>query len=576
MVKKSSKNTGKEFVFTRKPIFNIHHQADPLFAAKCHPSEPIFITGTATGHVQTYRYDYEKLIEIYEDQDKFPYDISCVKYDDFDDNSIISQWHTKRHKKSCRDICFDLPSGGEKVHSIGSDGMIKTADIKTGLVTNKFNSKTDCKFDNNNYELSIFTKCLSVPNKNFLLVGDESGNLTCHDTRLKNLGLCYKPSKKLHMAEGINSINYCWPKSDYKIITTGSTNVCEIDLRKPSEPLHTSEDQEDEVLCATWLDQEKQETMICGMGDVVTTWKPQMNEWEDQISRIRVAKGETVESLVSAMDPDSRYVYGGCSNGHIAKIDIIGGKVVERFLQHDPEEDDKVDEVLGLDLDHQYRLVSFGTDGFKIWEDESMVQNRNEEEDDDDLDERSDSDDDGMNTDDYKNGSDSGDDSDSDVELKTDSKKNGSKKKAEDEDSEDEDEQDEDEDENREEDIEEEDDDRAMKATKRSLSESLKRRMEASKAAVSKKQKVETTQQESDVDTADSDIGEEVPDSDDETDFSQNKGKTVELHTIRDKIIAEIENPVDTIDNKGKKGKKKDKKPKKQDPGHGIRRFEGL
>jgi hypothetical protein len=535
----------KEYNFTRKPIFNIHHQADPLFAAKCHPSEPVFITGTATGHVQAYRYDIDKLLEIYEDQDKFPYDISCVKYDDFDDDSIISQWHTKRHKKSCRDLCFDLPSGGEKVHTVGAEGVIKTADVKTGQVINKFLSSKDNTFNDNKFEIGTYTKCVSVPGKNFLLVGDESGNLMCHDTRSKHLQLCYKPFKKLHLGEGINSINYCWPKSDYKIITTGSTTVCELDLRKPEEPLHKSEDQEDEVLCAAWLDQQKQETMICGMGDVVTTWKPNMNQWNDQISRIRVAKGETVECLISAMDADSRFMYGGCSNGHIAKIDIVGGKVVERFLQHDPEEDDKPDEVLGLDLDYNYRLISFGTDGFKIWEDKSTGDDEGESEEKEEEEDISDSDD-YKNTSDYE--SDSSDQHEERKITKEDEQNYGKEQK----------------------------DDQPPR--KKSLTESLKRRMESLGDQGSKKPKTSETSEINESDS-DSEIGQEVPDSDDDNQFDPSASKTVELHLIRDQILERIDNPdfdANEKPSKKKKQAKKEKKAKAAMQEHGIRKFEGL
>ena len=499
-------------------------------------------------------------MEIYEDQDKFPYDISCVKFDDFDDGSIVSQWHTKRHKKSCRDLCFDLQSGGDKVHTIGSEGVIKTADVRTGQVVNKFSCNTDSTFDGQNIVFGTLNKCLSVPNKSFLLVGDESGNLMCHDTRDKHLKLCYKPFAKLHMGEGINSINYCWPKSDYKIITTGSSTVCELDLRKPEEPLYTSEDQEDELLCAAWLDQEKQETMICGMADVVTIWKPQINKWEDQISRIRVAKGETVESLISAMDAESRFMYGGCSNGHIVKIDIVGGKVAERFLQQDPE-DEKIDEVLGLDLDCEYRLMSFGTDGFKIWEEESG-EREEEDNDDDDSDEKSGSDDDdGLNTDDY---GDSSDDEREEAKLEKEFK-----------------ESDEESDVEEKEIVEEEDDDEQIIETptskKRSFAASLKRRMEISAETIAKKSKsslVETTEE---VDVAsEEEIGNEVPDSDDETVFSDDASKTVELHKIRDQILEKISNPdADSKKDKKKKGKK-EKPGKKNHQEHGIRRFDDL
>lgn len=528
---KSKKDT-KQYTFTRRPIFNIHHSADPLFAAKCHPSEPVFVTGTATGHVQAYKYDIAKLEEIYEDQDKFPYDVSCVKYDDFDDDSIVVHWHTKRHKKSCRDLCFDLPSGGDKIYTLGSEGVIKAADLKTGQVVSKFSCDKDNSYD---FQIGTFTKCISPPGKNFLVVGDEEGNLMCHDTRGKHLQLVYKPFRKLHSGEGINSINYCWPKSEYKFITTGSTTVCEVDLRKPEEPLHTSEDQEDEVLCSTWLDQAKQETMICGMGDgIVTTWKPEMNRWEDQISRIRIAKNETVESLISAMDSDSRFMYGGCSNGHIAKIDIKGGKVVERFLQNDPEDDDKVDEVLGLDLDHNYRLVSFGTDGFKIWEEESKNGGFDDGEDDDGDEISSNSDSDGG----Y--GSDASDSGEEEGKNAV-----GIKLPA-----------------------------------KRSLADSLKRRLDGTTNATSKKSRTEPPLEPEEQDEAE--IGVEVEDSDEEEEDSDsvNQGKTIELHEVREQILARISNPElhDSDDAKpGKKASKDKKKGKGAAPQeHGIRKFDDL
>lgn len=554
------KNNDKQFNFTRKPIFNIHHQADPLFTAKCHPSEPIFVTGTATGHVQTYRYNIDKLEEIYTDQDKFPYDISCVKYDDFDDDSIIVQWHTKRHKKSCRDLCFDLPSNGNLIYSIGSEGIIKTADINTGQVISKFNSIKD---NNYNFKINAFTKCLSTPNKNFLIVGDENGNLICNDTRDKHLKIIYKPFQKLHLGEGINSINYCWPKSDYKIITTGSTTICELDLRKSDKPLNTSEDQEDEILCSSWLDQEKQETMICGMGDgIITTWKPEINKWEDQISRIRIVKNETVESLISAMDSESRFMYGGCSNGHIAKIDIKGGKVIERFLQHDPEEDDKIDEVLGLDLDYNYRLVSFGTEGFKIWENESNNQDNEEEEEEEEKEEE-------------ENSQDDDDDGYSDIN----SLDNELKVYKEDSSSEDPEER-------FEKDLDELDEielekikSRENNTIKRSLTDSLKRRMDVftSNEIANKKNKVSEEQNQIH-ELNEVEIGNEILDSDDETDFT--KGKVVELCQVKDQILAHIDNPELSKDNEkqSKKDKKKNKKNKNKNAlqENGIRKFDGL
>jgi len=47
----------------------------------------------------------------------------------------VKQWHTKRHKGSCRGVEF-APDGSSLV-SVGKDGVIKLADSETGKVTAK-------------------------------------------------------------------------------------------------------------------------------------------------------------------------------------------------------------------------------------------------------------------------------------------------------------------------------------------------------------------------------------------------------------------------------------------------------
>ncbi|GMF03680.1 unnamed protein product [Ambrosiozyma monospora] len=97
------------------------------------------------------------------------------------------------------------------------------------------------------------------------------------------------------------------------------------------------------------------------MGDgIVTLWKP-INAYEDQISRIKINKMESVDCIISAMDSDARFMYSGCSNGGVSKLDVKAGKVVENRLH------DSSDEVGLLDLDYQYRLVSAGMEKLNIW-----------------------------------------------------------------------------------------------------------------------------------------------------------------------------------------------------------------
>lgn len=49
--------------------------------------------------------------------------------------STTKKWHTKRHKGSCRGVEFS--SDGNKLVSVGKDGVIKLADSESGKVVMK-------------------------------------------------------------------------------------------------------------------------------------------------------------------------------------------------------------------------------------------------------------------------------------------------------------------------------------------------------------------------------------------------------------------------------------------------------
>lgn len=521
---KKSKILKKTKESSKKGLLYIQHTADPLFTSVSHPTEPIIVTGSATGRVQAYRYNKDELREVRKDFDGVPYVISNLQKDDFLEDTIDLAWSTKRHKGSCRSLCFDLQSNGEKLYSIGSDGVVKMSDVKTGKVLSKYTN-----------EEAKFTKCISPPGKSFLVVGDEIGNIYCHDTRQKDLRLCYEPIRRLHNGEGINGISYCWPKYDYKFITMGSTTVCEIDLRKPEKPLAESEDQEDEVICGAFVNQQKQDLMVCGMGEgVVTTWKPELNRWEDQVNRIKVTKDESIDAIISAMDGENRYVYAGSSEGSINKIDVVEGRCVEHLYNRDPEQEGNVvDEVTILDLDYEYRLVSGGMDGLTIWDenDEDESENEGEEEELDSGD--SDNDD--------------GDDSDSEISL------SGSASEAEEEIAE----------EKIYEEVEE-----PVVEERRSVRESMKRRFE----------QVTKPESESEDDGL-AEISDSDDDGSDKIQQSTAMSETVPLGDIRDQILSEITEAYKTDDTPLKLSKRQLKKMKvlkAPGPEHGIFKFDDL
>lgn len=516
---KKTKTHKKTRESSRKALLYIQHTADPLFAAVAHPSEPVLVTGSATGRVQAYRYNKSELREVREDFEGTPYVVSTLQHEDFLEDTVEIAWTTNRHKGSCRGLCFDLQSGGEKLYSIGSEGVVKMSDVRTGAVLSKF-SNPETKF----------TKCVSPPGKPYLVVGDEIGNVYCHDTRAKDLKLCHEPIRRLHNGEGINGIAYCWPKSDYRFITFGSTSVSEIDLRKPEKALNESEDQEDEVVCGVFVNQEKQDTMLCGMGEgVVTVWKPDINRWEDQVNRIKVAKDESIDAIVSAMDAQGRYVYAGAGDGTINRVDVLEGRCVDHLVNRDPEKaGNVVDEVTILDLDHEYRLIAGGMDGLTLWdEEEGQVE---------DTPSDSDSDDDHFGHSDSSHASDSDSDRDRDLE----------------------------ESEPEQEPEQESEQDSAPTIERRSVRESMKRRLE------------HATTFSNDEELPD------VPDSDDEPSGASEQSNTVPLSEIRDKLLSHIseaykteDDPVD-LSKLSKRQRKKLKIHKPPPPEHGIFKFDDL
>ncbi|OBA16527.1 uncharacterized protein OGAPODRAFT_99352 [Ogataea polymorpha] len=346
------------------PLVNLDFGTDPLFSFSAHPSKNALVVGSGTGQVKLLKYDVEKLENhIFHSADKGCAQIDVRAKELQGSDCVTIGWRTKRHQGSCRSIIFD--TNGEYVYSAGLDKQIKKAKAETGVVV----AKSEILASN-------ITKILTVPNKNFLIVGTEDGDVLCLDSN--TLKQTYQ-IKKVH-EDAVNSISHYVPKSDYQFVTTGSTTLSHIDIRK-DQPLHQSEDQEDELLCSAWLDPTNPNTMLCGMGEgVVTVWRPEMNDFADQISRVRISK-EPVESLISALDSEGDHFWVGSFDGTVSRVNIRSGKVVEKRAHSE------TDEVSYLDLDHEYRLISAGMDRLTIWRETGDVDSSSDEEDEEEIDE---------------------------------------------------------------------------------------------------------------------------------------------------------------------------------------------
>ncbi|SCW03771.1 LAFE_0G17854g1_1 [Lachancea fermentati] len=375
MGKKSKKAQSLDSLASNcSPILELKYK-QPLFAVLCHPEEPILLSGLATGHILCHKYDAPVLEKFYAgrtdkgtiegdfDKEK-PWAVVDIGEDGITDvDGLELVWKTRRHKGSVRSMCFG--DNGKYLYSVGIDNVLKKAATENGKVVKKTTLSND-----SNIKYTKVVKSLTHP---LLLVGDEDGNVIVLDSETLEVK---NSIRKIHNGDAINDIFQFSGKSVYKFISLGQTTLAYWDARKTNEDdlklspddteskrsVALSDDQEDEILCGTFVNPEDGEILVCGMGEgVLTLWKPKKNDLVDQISRIKIKKNESLDCIVPTLQDDN-CIWTGCSDGQIYKVNVKTSKVVE-IRKHS-----NLDEVSFLDLDFEYRLVSGGMDKVKIWQ----------------------------------------------------------------------------------------------------------------------------------------------------------------------------------------------------------------
>jgi WD40 repeat protein len=350
---------------TVKPLLELKFDS-PLFAIAAHPSRPILALGLANGYVFVLEYDPLKLQKTARDlrdqnRGKKEKDIqkawrvSLLSKESDLKSGVKILWKTKRHKGSVRSICFN--SDGEELYTIGSDSVLKKAQSQTGKVLKK-----------TTIERCAPTRLYKSETHRFLVLGDEEGDIRVIDSEDLTLK---KTIKRVH-EDAINGIVPMKHKSAYQFLSVGSTTLSLWDTRRDKVKI-ISENQEDEMLSACFVDPEDGETLLCGMGEgVATVWKQSKNEFTDQISRIKITKDESVDCVISTLQNDD-CCWCGCSSGDVFKVDVKRGKLVESRVHS------FTDEVGFLDLDFEYRLITAGMDKLKLWAEEEEEQQEEED-----------------------------------------------------------------------------------------------------------------------------------------------------------------------------------------------------
>lgn len=389
--KSNSINAARQLESDVSPILEIHY-SDPLFSMAAHPTQPILAQGLATGDVFCTRYNAEALElqqkekrqEIMKEEvanfkkgntSQVIKSVSQLKKkwwtiidDHTNDTNAWIMWNAKRHRGSCRSVLFDPleNSLGQNLYSAGSEGVIKKANTETGKVI----SKTDIS-DHINKNDAITKLCSSYTHP-FLLSGTENGHILVYDSNnLKKNELKFKVSN-VH-DDAVNHILAMPAVSAYHYLSIGSTSLCHIDIRKGI--VTQSDDQEDELLSMCYatdhINDNKNDTVLVAQGEgVVTIWKNSKNKLLDQLTRIKVKKGVSLDAIIPSMNNDTEEmtnsVWCGDSEGFLHRIDHKVGKIVETRV-HSTASKGEVDEIGNLEIDYDYRLISSGMDSLKIW-----------------------------------------------------------------------------------------------------------------------------------------------------------------------------------------------------------------
>ncbi|KAK9368393.1 WD40-repeat-containing domain protein [Lipomyces kononenkoae] len=355
-----------------------------IFGVAVHPSRPLVATGLSTGHVFAHRYAADE-IDIETNGDS----------GDSDDGGITEKidliWRTRRHKGSCRGVAFD--EEGAYLYSVGTDSVIKQALPDTGSVITK-----------NSYDIDSSPSALTATTSH-ILVGTEKASLQGFDRRTLKPTFTFTDLHNDYITSISHLAQY---QNSYHLITTGSTTVTRIDIRKGK--LSTSEDQEDEILCscisyppnfeynpsegrdskAAVPEKRVNVTAVMGMATgVLTFWMK--DNWEDQQTRA-IMSNESIDCM--AEYPDQRIIAGG-ADGLVRLIDVRGRKVIKEY-DHGGE-----DGVVAVAADSWGRVISAGGEVVRVWSVDDEL---------DELKRLSDSDDNGTESDKSENESDDSDD----------------------------------------------------------------------------------------------------------------------------------------------------------------------
>ncbi|KAH8162478.1 hypothetical protein CIB48_g5788 [Xylaria polymorpha] len=203
------------------------------------------------------------------------------------------------------------------------------------------------------------------------------------------------PPPGLRFGESTSGFSKQW-------VSTGGTTLAVTDLRRGV--LVRSEDQEDELLCSTFIagmgPKKNRDNGVLAVGTgsgVLTLWD--RGSWDDQFDRVIVDSarggGESLDCIVQIPEDRSRdkKVAIGLGDGSLRLVNLTR-RELEVTLRHDD-----LEAVVSLGFDCEGRMISGGGQTIKIWQDSTLGSSMDVDSE-EDSEEDSDDDDDGDDDDD--------------------------------------------------------------------------------------------------------------------------------------------------------------------------------
>ncbi|KAI1157396.1 WD repeat domain-containing protein jip5 [Nemania serpens] len=339
-----------------------------LFAQALHPSEPLLGVGLATGHVQCFRLPTPAPSAAADDDDDDDAAHASVSVLSDGKSTVDTAWRTRRHRGSCRSLVFG--HDGHSLYSAGTDSLVKHFSPATGQVISKIAVPTSRSVP----DAPALLRALSPQT---LLLACDSGVLHLLDLRDRALAADKPQQSHFPHDDFISSLTPLPPSPEStsgfcrQWVSTGGTTLAVTDLRRGV--LVRSEDQEDELLCSTFVagmgPKKHRDNGVVAVGTgsgVLTLWDKGF--WDDQFDRVVVDSGrgggESLDCIVQIPEHLSRdkKVAIGLGDGSV-RIVNLAKREVEAALRHDD-----LEAVVDVGFDCQGRMISGGGQTIKIWE----------------------------------------------------------------------------------------------------------------------------------------------------------------------------------------------------------------